>query len=103
MGDMTIRPLDGKVFGATVTGVDLRNLSDGEFAEVRSGFLEHGFLLFPGQHLDEQASSDFGRRWGEQDGSRRDHVAGDRLGEKLGGRRAGQLIHEGTGVAHPDP
>ena len=65
MGDMTIRRLEGKVFGATVTGVDLRNLSDGEFAEVRAGFLEHGFLLFPGQHLDEQASSDFGRRWGE--------------------------------------
>lgn len=65
MGDMTIRPMDGKVFGATVTGVDLRSLSDHEFAEVRAAFLQHGFLLFPGQHLDEQASSDFGRRWGE--------------------------------------
>ena len=65
MGDVTIRPMERKGFGATVTGVDLRDLSDGEFAEIRAGFLERGFLLFPGQHLDEQESSDFGRRWGE--------------------------------------
>jgi len=65
MGDMTIRPLEGKVFGATVGGVDLRKLSDDEFAAIHAAFLEHGFLLFPGQHLDEAESADFGRRWGE--------------------------------------
>ena len=65
MGAMTISPMDDKVFGATVTGVDLRQLSDDEFAIIRSAFLRHGFLVFPGQHLDEQESADFGRRWGE--------------------------------------
>lgn len=65
MGDMTVTPIEGKTFGATVTGVDLRQLSDDEFATIRARFLEYGFLVFPGQHLDEAASADFGRRWGE--------------------------------------
>ncbi len=62
---MTITPIEGKVFGATVTDVDLRDLDDGGFAAIKAAFLEHGFLLFPGQHLDEEASAAFGARWGE--------------------------------------
>jgi alpha-ketoglutarate-dependent taurine dioxygenase len=54
-----------KTFGATVTGVDLRRVTDDEFAAVRTAFLRYGFLLFPGQHLDEAASAEFGKRWGE--------------------------------------
>lgn len=65
MGDMTITPLAGKVFGATIIGVDLRDLTEEEFDTIRSSFLEYGLLLFPGQDLDEQASADFGLRWGE--------------------------------------
>lgn len=65
MANMTITPMTGKAFGATVTGCDVRSPSDEEFALIHASFLQHGFLLFPGQHLDEQASADFGRRWGE--------------------------------------
>ena len=65
MGGMSITPMEGKTFGATVTGVDLRELSEEAFGAVHAAFLERGFLLFPGQHLDEQASADFGRRFGE--------------------------------------
>jgi alpha-ketoglutarate-dependent 2,4-dichlorophenoxyacetate dioxygenase len=65
MGAMLITPMEGKAFGATVTDVELRDLSDDEFAAIHAAFLERGFLLFPGQHLDEQASADFGRRFGE--------------------------------------
>lgn len=65
MAELTITPIEGKVFGASITGVDLRNLDDTDFATIKAGFLEYGFLLFPGQHLDEEASADFGRRWGE--------------------------------------
>jgi alpha-ketoglutarate-dependent taurine dioxygenase len=57
--------LADKTFGATVTGVDLRSLDDTTFAELHAAFLEHGLLVFPGQDLDEQASADFGRRFGE--------------------------------------
>jgi alpha-ketoglutarate-dependent taurine dioxygenase len=65
MGDITITPLEGKAFGATITGVDLRTLSDDEFATIHRAFLDYGLLVFPQQHLDEQASADFGRRFGE--------------------------------------
>ena len=58
MGDLTVKRIEGKTFGATITGVDLRKLSDDEFAAIRASFLEHGFLLFPDQHLDEEASAD---------------------------------------------
>ncbi|MFN0026456.1 MAG: TauD/TfdA dioxygenase family protein [Acidimicrobiales bacterium] len=65
MAGVTITPLDGKTFGATVTDVELRNLDDRTFAEVRAAFLTYGLLVFPGQHLNEHESADFGRRWGE--------------------------------------
>ena len=65
MGDITITPLEGKAFGATITGVDLRTLSDDEFATIHRAVLDYGLLVFPQQHLDEQASADFGRRFGE--------------------------------------
>ena len=65
MAAMTITPIEGKVFGATVTDVDLRDLDDETFAAIRAAFLEHGFLLFPDQHLNEQESAAFGSRWGE--------------------------------------
>ena len=54
MSDMTIVPMANKAFGATATGVDLKNLSDEDFSELRAAFLQHGFLLFPDQHLNEE-------------------------------------------------
>ena len=65
MSEMQIVPMEGKDFGATVTGVDLNELTDDEFADLHAAFLEHGFLLFPGQHLTEEQSGAFGSRFGE--------------------------------------
>ena len=65
MEQITIEPIEGKVFGATVTGLDLRTLTAEGFATIHAAFLEHGFLLFPEQHLDADESSAFGRRFGE--------------------------------------
>ncbi|MBM36759.1 MAG: TauD/TfdA family dioxygenase [Actinomycetota bacterium] len=65
MSDMTIVPMANKAFGATATGVDLKNLSDEDFSELRAAFLEHGFLLFPDQHLNEEDSIAFGERFGD--------------------------------------
>jgi len=62
---MKIEPLDNKVFGAVVTGLSLAKLSDDEFPRVMAAFLEHGFLLFPDQHLSEAQSVAFGARFGE--------------------------------------
>ena len=65
MAEITVTPLVGKTFGATITGVDLRTLTAEQFATIRTAFLDHGLLVFPGQHLTEPESADFGRRWGD--------------------------------------
>ena len=62
---MNITPIANKVFGATVTDIALGTLSDDEFAAIHAAFLEHGFLLFPGQFLSDEENVAFGRRFGE--------------------------------------
>ena len=65
MEEITIRPIEGKVFGATVSGVDLRSLTDDSFATIHAAFLEHGFLFIPNQHLSADDSVAFGKRFGD--------------------------------------
>lgn len=57
-------PLTGNV-GARIDGVRLAELSDDEFAAVRSVFLDRGMVVFPGQHLTIEQHSTFAARWGE--------------------------------------
>ena len=61
---LRIEPLADKVFGAVVTGVRLPALTDAEFSACKAAFLRYGFLVFPGQHLNEAQSSAFGERFG---------------------------------------
>ena len=65
MSGVHITPMTGKAFGATATDIDLKNLSDIEFGTLAEALLEHGFLLFPDQHLTEANSIAFGERFGE--------------------------------------
>ncbi len=65
MSNMQITPMAGKAFGATVSDIDVRNMSDVEFALLHEAFLEHGFLLLSDQHLTEAESTAFGERFGE--------------------------------------
>jgi len=51
--------------GATVTGVDVRDLDDDAFATVRAAFAEHHVLAFPDQSLTPEEQKAFGRRWGQ--------------------------------------
>lgn len=60
-----MKPIEDKTFGATVTGVDLRNVSAEDFEKVHAAFLQYGLLVFPGQNLNEEESAAFGRLWGE--------------------------------------
>ena len=62
---MHITPIPEKVFGATVTGISLAKLTDADFASIHAAFLDHGFLLFPGQFLSDDENVAFGRRFGE--------------------------------------
>lgn len=65
MSAMTITPMEGKVFGAVVTGVKLPTLTDDEFTTMKAAFLQHGFLVFPGQFMTEEENIAFGERFGE--------------------------------------
>lgn len=56
--------------GAHVEGVDLTQLSDDQFAEIRTAFLDHGALFFRDQHLTPEDHIAFANRWGEIDVNR---------------------------------
>ncbi len=59
----TVTPLDATL-GAVVTDVDLAGLDDATWAEIHAAFLEYGVLVFPAQHLEEEAQGAFARRFG---------------------------------------
>ena len=65
MGEISIVPIENKVFGAVVTNVDLGKLTDAEFMRIKTAFLEYGFLLFPAQFLTDEENISFGKRFGE--------------------------------------
>lgn len=50
--------------GATVEGVDITRLSDGQFEEIRSAFRDHGALFFKDQTLTPEDHIAFAKRWG---------------------------------------
>ena len=51
--------------GAVIRDVDLKNLNDATWSELYAAFLEYGVLVFPDQHLDDEAQTAFARRFGE--------------------------------------
>jgi len=58
-----VTPLAGPL-GAEVSGVDLRELDDAAFEELRRAFLEHQVLFFRDQDLSPDQHKAFGRRFG---------------------------------------
>ena len=61
---ITITTTDATL-GAVITDVNLAELDDSTWDQVHQAFLEHGLLVFPGQHLDDAAQGRFARRFGE--------------------------------------
>jgi taurine dioxygenase len=57
----------GAALGATVNGVDLRDLSEATFARIMQVWHEHSVLLFRGQTLTDQDLIAFSRRLGDLD------------------------------------
>jgi taurine dioxygenase len=57
----------GAGIGAEVTGIDLRCLSEDEFAAIRRAFVAHSVLLFCGQRLGDDDLIAFSRRFGALD------------------------------------
>ncbi len=59
-----VRPL-GPVMGAEVRGVDLSDVQEKQFEQMREAFHRHLLLVFPDQRIDEQQQIAFSRRFGE--------------------------------------
>ncbi|WP_417612705.1 TauD/TfdA dioxygenase family protein [Parasphingorhabdus sp.] len=53
--------------GATVEDVDVNDLSDQEFADIRAAFFDHGALFFRDQTLTPEQHVRFAKRWGSID------------------------------------
>ena len=53
MSAMKIIPIEGKCFGARVENVNVRSLEDAELESIKAAFLQFGFLVFPGQYLND--------------------------------------------------
>lgn len=54
----------GQVCGATVRGVDVRDLDDVTVAAIRAAWLDHKVLAFPSQHLTDDDLEAFTLRFG---------------------------------------
>ncbi len=63
---ITVTPT-GMALGAEVGGVDLRSLSDADFAAVYRAWLDHSVLLMRGQVLSDDDLIAFSRRFGALD------------------------------------
>jgi taurine dioxygenase len=63
---ISVTPMDAAL-GAEVDGIDLRRITDADFAAVYQVWLEHSVLLFRGQTLDDDDLIAFSRRFGELD------------------------------------
>lgn len=63
---ITVTPT-GAALGAEVGGVDLRSLSDADFAAVYRAWLDHSVLLMRGQMLSDDDLIAFSRRFGALD------------------------------------
>ena len=61
-----VHPVAGTI-GAEITGVDLANLDDATFAQVKHAFHEHLILFFRDQTLTPDQHKAFGRRFGPLD------------------------------------
>lgn len=62
MTALEIRPLGGA--GAEILGVDISELTVGDWNQIEAAFAAFGAVVFRDQILNEQAHIDFARRWG---------------------------------------
>lgn len=88
--------------GAQVTGVSLADLDDGQFDTLLGAWRRYAVLVFPGQHLDEEAQVAFSRRIGPLEvglPSRRRLTGGDPgIGRLANLDRGGRPVPEGSSL-----
>ena len=74
-----VEPATGTV-GAEIFDVDVANLDDDTFAEIRDALLEHSVAFFRDQTLDEDSFDDFIRRFGISSANDAQALAASRAG-----------------------
>ena len=62
---MQVSPIENKTFGAVIKGVELPEIDETDFAQIKKEFLKYGFLVFPGQHLTVDENIRFGQWFGD--------------------------------------
>lgn len=102
MSTMTITVAAYPTMGAEVTGVDLSDLDDATFDAVLAAWHRFAVLVFPGQHLSEEAQIAFSQRLGrlerllvKKDGTTQ-HEA--RIGRLANLGRDGTPVPEGSSL-----
>lgn len=87
MTPLEIRPVSGA--GAEVLGVDISNLSVGDWNQIEAAFGAFGAIIFRDQILNEQDHLNFARRWGtirpSTDGAHLQHPTVDSGGAPTAG------------------
>lgn len=61
---ISVRPL-GRAIGAEIGDVDVANLTDDQFAEIRAASDQYGVIFFRDQELTPEQHIAFAKRWGE--------------------------------------
>ncbi len=64
--EMEIEPLS-EACGARIAGIDLNDLSDGQFEAMKGVLADRGVIFIEGQDLTPEQHIAFARRWGEID------------------------------------
>ncbi len=59
---ITVTPLSKHV-GAEIGGVDVRDLTDQQFAEIKQAYIDHGVIFFRDQQLKPEDHEAFAERW----------------------------------------
>jgi taurine dioxygenase len=73
-------PLHRGRFGAEVTGIDLRAITDADFAAIHQAWIDHQVLLFRDQSLSDRDLIAFSRRFGGLD-----HAPVQENGQRIAG------------------
>ena len=83
--DISVTPFEGTTFGATITGIDLKDLSDTTWQRVEDAFHQYAALTFPSQYLNEAEQVAFAARFGDIEMLREDAKAIQISNKKLDG------------------
>ncbi len=75
MAELMVEPLHDR-FGATISGIDLRTVTEGHlYPEIRAAFEEHSLLLFRDQQLDNASHTHLASLFGPLEN--REQIAGN--------------------------